>query len=286
MGTGIHFIAVLIIGGIWTNTIFAAPDSLYIRCLNALRIVWEDSPVKGKLFHPVPISETIPNILVRDTDGKMMAMPSFNKVNELTLPLLFSHQYEANRPNQYGAKGLVYKALNGEWKVLMWSTGQGIQGNNLHHRDALASVLEYESGLIELVAMEKESTNLLKLSMDLKGRADIIRNVRRQENIADELLTRFHGFEMRALKNPTTGTLFLDTIDMESSLASTLSSREIQIDGLELQAAMNAIQASIIPELYPRAYKISRGAKIKFKNRNKLFAPAGTYSFIVPLETK
>lgn len=68
--------------------------------------------------------------------------PLFTAITKSNIEFLFSHQYDSNEPNLYGAKGIVVHEIFGGPQVYFFRSGDGPAANNIHHRDALSFVMK------------------------------------------------------------------------------------------------------------------------------------------------
>ncbi|MBL7665932.1 MAG: hypothetical protein JNM93_12425 [Bacteriovoracaceae bacterium] len=79
-------------------------------------------------------------ILVKEQTTK-----SYKEINASNFEEIFQHQYIYHElPDVKGAKSLFYKTNNNEQIIIFWKTGDSLKPNNIHHRDALASMLKNE----------------------------------------------------------------------------------------------------------------------------------------------
>jgi len=201
-------------------------------------------------------------------------VPVFREITSENLPQLFTHQFSPNsHPHKRGAKGIVYQGIDGKTKVLMWPTGEDSKGNSIHHRDAVASVLEQEAAILEKLLEKKETVGMLNLQIKLETVARELSQVRKSETIPDGVVERFSGFQMTAFVDPKTGKFSLKSVDLDSSLTSAQISRGIKQTVGETQEVIDAISAALSLDVRPEEYRVEKSRLLNLSRKAPLRAP-------------
>lgn len=208
----------------------------YRRLFHGFNVTSVSRPIKGKL-------------LERRTESTVSAITPDN------IERIFTHQYDSTRPNQFGAKGLLYFDPDGKMRAIMWPTGMGVEGNNIHHKDAVASVIETEATDLTRVVRELENKGdlgsgmlALDLAQELHNVAENLHHNRRQDSFTEEMLHRFQGFQLTATRDRS-GKLHVTKVQISSSVTSTQISRHEPLLVEELNKGLALIRDSIDPEL-------------------------------------
>lgn len=254
--------------------------NLLRKCASVLPLIVRGAPQRGAIRDPirtVDISETIPTTVGQVGTANPKKVSTFDKITPENISSIFSNNYTPEKqPDLLGAKGILYRGVDGQWKVLMWPTGEGREGNSIHHRDAVASVLEHESELIKRVALERDSIRPLELSDELARLAKNLSEVRRGYSFPLELLGRFSGFQMTARRNPSNGRIELLSVDLDSSLTSAQITGEVNQTTESVNEMMRTIASVIDPQLKPKEYRVFKRQREILTGSDRLTAPAGS----------
>jgi len=164
---------------------------------------------------------------------------------------LFTHQPFADNPKLRAIKGISYIDEDGQYHVRFWSTGDGIVGNNVHHRDALSNLIDEEADNLIERGIEINNDKILDNGIRRKSIAVDISEIRTQDSFPDNILTRSHGFQFII---DDTGKII--RFDIDSSIISAQISKGIVINSQELSNMIKLVHESIEPSL--RGYKVIR----------------------------
>lgn len=223
------------------------------------------------------LQEAVPTEVSQVKTGNPKTAPVFTELTSENIAKMFSHQYApSTKPELRGAKGIVYRGLDGQLKVLMWATGEGPIGNSIHHRDAVASVLQQESSVLEKLFETRETIGMLNLQDKLERAARELSQIRSASTITDGIAERFSGFQMTASVDPRTGQLRLESVDLDSSLTSAQVSRGINQTTLHTQEVFDAISRVISSDVRPAEYRIDHLQIRGLSGTEPLRAPAGS----------
>ncbi len=180
---------------------------------------------------------------------------TYTQIDTENIERIFAHQYDPEHPNRFGAKGLLYFDPDGKMRAIMWPTGQGLLGNNIHHKDAVASVIETEANDLTKVVLEFEKKGdlasavlALDLAQELRLVADNLHHNRQQNAFTEEMLHRFQGFQLTAERDRS-GKLVIDRVQISSSVTATQVARHEPLVVAELNKGLVIIRDSIAPEL-------------------------------------
>lgn len=202
---------------------------------------------------------------------------TYTEINRSNIAELFTHQYAPEKDSSLlGAKGIVYRGVDGELKVVFWPTGQETIGNNIHHRDAVASVLQAEVKAMDVVLSDTNNMKVLMLQDALGNLSEQLSQVRSSQSIPDSVAERFSGFQMTAIRDPKTGAYQLKHVDIDSSLTSVQTQRGILQTVEETQNMLDAISRAIDSDLKPESYRLDKSQKQSLTGPEKLHAPAGS----------
>lgn len=268
---------------LWTisDCLFAnnQDPNLILRCQPALRLLVKGAKQKGAVTDPsktISVEETVPTMVGQVDTGKTDRAPVFSRITPENIEALFTHVYNPEQSSDLlGAKGILYRGVDGEWKVMMWPTGQGARGNSIHHRDAVASVLAHEAQLLETLALEKDSVGVLALQQKLAELARELSLIRRSDSFSAETLGKFSGFQMTARKNSRTGKLEILSIDLDSSLTTAQVNENINQTTESVNELMGTIASAIDPMIRPRTYRIFKSQRANLTGEERLAAPEG-----------
>jgi len=244
---------------------------LLIKCMRILKkINVEQTPL-------------IPSEVKQINTGASQTAKTYTEVSPSNLAEIFKHQFKPEKdPNLLGAKGIVYRGVDGELKVVIWPTGEGPVGNSIHHRDAVASILQAEAKALEVVLHDTNNMKVLMLQDALSNLSEQLSQIRTAQSIPDSVAERFFGFQMTAVRNQRTGALTLKHVDLDSSLTSVQTQRGIGQTIEETQAMMDAIGEAISPEVKPESFRIEKSHKENLSGFGTLHGPQGSRLEILP----
>lgn len=263
----LKFFSTLLFLSLGSFSVFAADTDpkLLIKCARILKkINVQETPLIPAEFQQVGT-------------GMVRKAKTYTEINDSNISEIFTHQYKPEKDSTLlGAKGIVYRGVDGELKVVFWPTGQGLEGNNIHHRDAVASILQAEVKAMDVVLSDTNNMKVLMLQDALGNLSEQLSQVRSSQSIPDSVAERFSGFQMTAVRDPKTGTVKLKHVDIDSSLTSVQTQRGILQTVEETQNMLDAISQSISPQLKPESYRLDKAQKQSLTGPEKLHAPEGS----------
>lgn len=170
------------------------------------------------------------------TTATNRSVVAFDKITPKNFHIIFTHLYD-EQSGFYGAKAIHYQLNNNQSSVVFWPTGNGRTGNNIHHRDALASTMELEAKSY----LEEENEELwVKTTDELEHFVTIGRS---HESYSDDLLKRSAGFQFSAKGGKI---IFLD---MDSSMTSAQVDRKITLSTSFIINSLKAMIKRISPQV-------------------------------------
>ncbi len=236
---------------------FRAPISTCLLVLSLFNSRLPTMRTYKRLFHGFRIEEVSRPLDKKNKEGvwDRTTERTYSSVTADNIENLFAHQYDTDHPDQHGAKGLLYFDPDGKMRAILWRTGVGIVGNNIHHKDAIASVVETEARDLHRVIRELEQkgdigTGLLALDLvqELNTVAENLHFNRKQDSFTEEMLHRFQGFQLTATRDRQ-GKLQVTKVQISSSVTSTQISRSEPMVVDQLNKGMELIRDSIAPDL-------------------------------------
>jgi len=213
--------------------------------------------VEGILVHNKPVRHYTDTLIdssrseysIRRLDGeKLRTAYGSNKVTRENIAKLFSNEY---MPGQRGAKAVVFYDMDGIAHVRIWSTGEGKIGNGIHHRDAIATLIDEEADGLMKRALDLDSEELLELAEKRKRIARDLSTDRRQMVYPSDILENSQGFQLILGSDGR-----VKYFDVDSSITASQISRGEMISAAKLSEMITELHNSITPEL--RGYKIVR----------------------------
>lgn len=194
-------------------------------------------------------------IISRSRGKEGSAAPVVQKITPQNIGRIFRHQYNPTSPHILGAKALAFFWTHHAHSIF-WQTGEGLEGLNIHHRDALSQLREWEhndlvklrAGLDEIFDLlpslirdprmleEAERTFMMfrtgehawpDVDIDVyREWAEALRDVRTHHSFQYADLAANIGFQLSARPDPN-GHLGVFRFDIDSSLLSASQHRRV-----------------------------------------------------------
>jgi hypothetical protein len=271
------------------------PNSVLRRCFVALTLLSSGIPANppGRYFRE-PIDPTVVQVPAEASNPAKAR--TVNLVTHLTrenVDQIFSHQYNADLPHVRGAKGLVFHGFDGRTHVVLWPTGSGRSGNEVHHTDVTASILRHEAALLRRAAegpvLEREfaqsrerlrdgtSVRYLTLATELENIARDLHDVRRHDAMPEVLLIRFQGFQMSAEVGRDGHVTAVTKLEISSRLTAAQVSKGVQLGAGKFNLELKMIYSAIPPELRKwRRVEVEGWDRLQFDERSRVVEPGTT----------
>ena len=183
----------------------------------------------------------------RNINGQMRSTLGTAQITPENFAHLFAEEYS---PGLFGAKGIGYFDSRGNLHNLFWKTGEG-RGNptQIHHRDALADLLEKESQRIEdaprsrLPGQRSEAEAWVNFQESSAG----ISSERKTNTIPAEVLRRSQGYQLTA--QDFRGKRQITYVDIDSGITSAQLSQGLKpnprMTALFIQKILESIEPSL-----------------------------------------
>lgn len=164
-----------------------------------------------------------------------------HNVTKENISELFQDAYDKRDMTKRGAKALTYRNSDGKLVVIFWQTSDGVQGTNVHHRDALATLVKEDAAKAE--ALNRDAAYVVH-----REEWERLTEESRDHNVfSDEILKRSQGFQLST--RTVNGKTKVVNIDVASSITNAQGTRGIPINAAELVARIQAVYEAIDPSV-------------------------------------
>lgn len=226
--------------------------------------------------------------LKRPTVDGFIATNSTNALTKNNVGVIFTSRLK-DTPNLYVAKAVAYWDHYNQVRTIFWAIGNDSIGTEVHHRDALGSLLTEEKNDLEdlwLNSLDQPEANADGMDMDyvesltyelsdptystVGNRLSLERN---HSAYTPELLSRSQGFFFVAEKDDK-GEITIKEFHVNSSITAAQIAREDVSLDIDLQTRLiSSIVSAIDPEIKKiKDVKVREFAKFKHKlNRGSEF---------------
>lgn len=221
-------------------------------------VLSEESALQRSIGLENLIEESLSDYAVKrlDASNPVSAEYASNKITPGNIDEIFSYEYERG---VRGAKAVTYKDEKGVIHTRFWSFGLG--SPQVHHRDAISSLLNEEGKSLEEIAIEADNVEMLDRASDKVDTSIEMSEVRQQNTIPDDVLYRSQGFQFTLGEDGK-----IRYFDVDSSITATQASRNAEINAKEFSDAIMEVHNSIDPELrgYGNIIRVKGLGRLRF----------------------
>jgi hypothetical protein len=207
-------------------------------------------------------------------------------VNPININDLFSDEY---KPGNFGSKALTYIDTNGKMNVVFWKTEFHGGPTDVHHRDALSSILKADAERLErkLASRPAHAENKVNLWILFQEQAERITHERRVAAFDKRILRRAHGFQLTAEYQE--GVLKVVNIDVNSSVTRALVANGGPVSEKHLALAISNLYQAMDPRVRAvRTVRIKdmKSPQLSFSKLSDELAKLGLAFEIQPLHVR
>ncbi len=156
---------------------------------------------------------------------------AYSQINEWNVFNVFSHRYEKGK-EFFGTKAVILEH-DDHYTLKFWATGKDGTGNNIHHRDALATMLSAKTERY----LEREQENQWEVAFNEQD--EFLNRGRRNDSYSDSLLERSMGLQFTMKNNR------IIYIDFDSSMTSAQVQRGVGINSQKIVLALKRVLLDI-----------------------------------------